>query len=121
MCIRDRLGITSLFVASKYEEIYPPELHDFSKITDYTYTKEEIMSQERLLLTQLSFNINCPTILFFLNRFVKVAGCNKKETLFATYLAELTLIDAQMNKWPPSRIAAASVYVSMKMIEPAST
>jgi hypothetical protein len=34
------LGITALFVASKYEEIYPPELCDFTKITDYTYNKE---------------------------------------------------------------------------------
>lgn len=44
------LGITALFIASKYEEIYPPELHDFSKITDFTYSKEEIMRLERLLL-----------------------------------------------------------------------
>jgi hypothetical protein len=83
-----------LFVASKYEEIYPPELQDFSKITDFTYSKENIMAQEQILLTRLKFDINVPTILFFLNRFVKVAGFSKREVFFATYLAELTLIDA---------------------------
>lgn len=66
----------------------------------------------------LSFDINVPSIYFFLNRFVKVAGLTNKEKCFANYLAELTLIDAQMNKWSPSKIAAASIYVSRKMLQP---
>jgi len=37
------LGITALFVASKYQEIYPPEMRDFTKITDNTYSREDIM------------------------------------------------------------------------------
>ena len=37
------LGITALFVASKYQEIYPPEMSDFTKITDNTYSREDIM------------------------------------------------------------------------------
>lgn len=33
------VGVTALFIASKYEEIYPPELKDFVYITDRAYTK----------------------------------------------------------------------------------
>jgi len=33
------VGVTALFVASKYEEIYPPELKDFVYITDRAYSK----------------------------------------------------------------------------------
>jgi cyclin B len=33
------VGVAALFVASKYEEIYPPELKDFVYITDRAYTK----------------------------------------------------------------------------------
>ena len=33
------VGVAALFIASKYEEIYPPELKDFIYITDRAYTK----------------------------------------------------------------------------------
>lgn len=67
------LGITALFVASKYQEIYPPEMRDFTKITDNTYSREDIMHQEEVLLHTLNFDVNMPTVLFFLDRFTRVA------------------------------------------------
>lgn len=33
------VGVTALLIASKYEEIYPPELKDFVYITDRAYSK----------------------------------------------------------------------------------
>jgi len=33
------VGVTALLIASKYEEIYPPELKDFVYITDKAYSK----------------------------------------------------------------------------------
>jgi len=38
------LGVTAMLVASKYEEIYAPEIRDFVYITDKAYTKEEILA-----------------------------------------------------------------------------
>ena len=37
------LGITSLLIAGKYEEIYPPELKDFVYITARAYSKEDVL------------------------------------------------------------------------------
>ena len=37
------VGITSMFIASKYEEIYPPDLRDFVYVTDKAYTKSQIL------------------------------------------------------------------------------
>lgn len=37
------VGVTALLIASKYEEIYPPEVKDFVFITDNTYTKEDVL------------------------------------------------------------------------------
>jgi G2/mitotic-specific cyclin-B, other len=37
------VGVTALLIASKYEEIYPPELKDFVFITDKAYTKEDVL------------------------------------------------------------------------------
>lgn len=33
------VGVTALLIASKYEEIYPPEMKDFVYITDRAYSK----------------------------------------------------------------------------------
>ena len=34
------LGISAMLVASKYEEIYPPEIRDYIYMTDKAYTKD---------------------------------------------------------------------------------
>lgn len=34
------LGVTAMLIASKYEEIYAPEIRDFIYMTDKAYTKE---------------------------------------------------------------------------------
>lgn len=36
-----------MFLASKYEELYPPEINEFVYITDSTYTKEQILHMEK--------------------------------------------------------------------------
>lgn len=41
------VGVTSLLIASKYEEIYPPELRDLVYICDRAYTRNEV-SQAQL-------------------------------------------------------------------------
>ncbi|KAM0847169.1 hypothetical protein ACQ4PT_055190 [Festuca glaucescens] len=45
------LGVASLLVAGKYEEIYLPKVNKFSEITDGTYTKQQSASAKRLELT----------------------------------------------------------------------
>mgnify|MGYP002049273354 CR=1 FL=1 len=40
------VGVTAMFIASKYEEIYAPECRDFVYISDKAYTREQILSME---------------------------------------------------------------------------
>jgi cyclin B len=37
------VGVTAMLIASKYEEIYAPEIRDFVYISDKAYTKEQIL------------------------------------------------------------------------------
>ena len=41
------VAVAALLIASKYEEIYVPELNDFVFISDSAFTKEEILQMER--------------------------------------------------------------------------
>lgn len=44
------VGVASLLIASKYEEIYPPSARDYVYYTDHAYTKDQILQKEREIL-----------------------------------------------------------------------
>ncbi len=37
------VGVAALFLAAKYEEIYPPQLNDFVFVAASTYTREQVL------------------------------------------------------------------------------
>ena len=37
------VGVAAMLLASKYEEIWAPEVHDFVYISDKAYTKEQVL------------------------------------------------------------------------------
>lgn len=67
------VGITAMFIASKYEEVYYPEIGDFVYITDNSYTSEEIRQMERIMLRTVGYNLASPGSLHFLRRYSKIA------------------------------------------------
>ena len=101
-----------MLIASKYEEIYAPEVKDFVYITDNAYTKEEIFQMEHSMLNTLEFNLTVPSSYRFLERFAKVADAQAKMLNLARYLIELPLIEQRMLKYPPSNLAASAIYLA---------
>ncbi|KAL4447373.1 hypothetical protein ABPG77_007406 [Micractinium sp. CCAP 211/92] len=119
------VGVTAMLVASKYEEIWAPEVRDFVYISDRAYTRDQILNMEKIMLNCLRFNLTVPSIYNFLGRNFKAAGVtnHKEVTLLATYLVELSLVDYGSLKFPYSQIAVAATYVaqlSVGMAEPYS-
>ena len=45
------VGVTSMFIAAKYEEILAPSVDEFVFMTENGYTKEEILKGERIILS----------------------------------------------------------------------
>ncbi len=66
------VSVAALLIASKYEEIYVPELQDFVFITDNAFTIDEILAMERSILVTLQFNVTIPSSYRFLQRFCKI-------------------------------------------------
>lgn len=117
------LGITSLFITNKYEEIYPPELKDHVEVTDNAYNKKDVLEMESLILNKLEFNITFPTCFKFFEVFFEkfkknfFVCYNDKFLYFARYLMTLSLIDYNMLKYTNSEIAISALYLSYKFIE----
>ena len=62
---RDKLqliAVSSLLIACKYEEIYPPEISSFVYITDNAYKKEDILNCEIKILEDLEYDLTYPSI-----------------------------------------------------------
>jgi cyclin B len=105
------VGVTAMLIASKYEEIWAPEVRDFVYISDRAYSRDQILNMEKIMLNVLRFNLTVPTHLHFMQRFLKAAGIveNKEIVAYATYLMELALPDYSMLKFNYSLIAASAV------------
>lgn len=73
-----------MLLASKYEEIYPPEIRDLVFITDRAYNKEQILEMESTMANALEFRLTVPTIYCFLLRYLKVRthGLRNERSLF---------------------------------------
>jgi len=51
------LGITAMFLSSKYEEIYPPNISEFVYVCADTYFADEIKKMEGRILNAIEFNL----------------------------------------------------------------
>ena len=60
------VGVASLLIACKYEEIYPPLIKSFIYITDNAYNKDELLNMEKKILSKLEFNICFPSPLRYM-------------------------------------------------------
>ncbi|XP_077241594.1 G2/mitotic-specific cyclin S13-7-like [Tasmannia lanceolata] len=106
------VGIAGMLIASKYEEIWAPEINDFICISDRVYSREQILVMEKRMLNKLEWSITVPTPYVFLVRFLKAAASDKEMEHMCFFFAELALIQYSMVMYCPSMIAASSVYAA---------
>lgn len=111
------VGVSAMLLASKYEEMYAPEIGDFVFITDNAFTKAQIRKMEALIFRTLDFSIGKPLCLHFLRRNSKAGSVDAEKHQLAKYLMELTLVDYESVKFSPSEVAAAALCLSMKAID----
>ena len=139
------IGVTCMFVASKYEDIYPLKMkmvHE--KIAHQKLAIEEIKALELDILKVINYKIPAPTVIDFLKiylREVLYIGHQGKTSLtteekeeiptnsktpaglrfliynMALFLAKMSVHDYELSGRRPSIVAVGAVYVSMKICE----
>merc|ERR1711920_570581 len=120
------LGVVAMLIAAKFEEIDPPKVRELSYITANTYSKEEILNMEAVVLIALGFQIAVPTPVHFLDRLQRANGCDGMHSALAQYALELSLLDIGSLRHPPSVLVCASLLLSnvilgRKPVWPAAT
>jgi len=110
------VGITSLMISAKFEEIYPPKIKEFVHVCDKAYSQEDINKMEILILQAMNFQVCCPTAMHFLDQYQRANACIDSHKDLCQYLLELALVDYKMLKYPPSHQAAAAILLSNKLL-----
>jgi hypothetical protein len=116
----DRLqlvGVTAMFIASKYEEVLSPHVQNFRHVADDGFTEEEILSAERFVLTALNYDLSYPNPMNFLRRISKADNYDIQTRTLGKYLLEIGCLDHRFLVYPPSQIAAASMYLARLVLE----
>jgi hypothetical protein len=139
------MGVTSMFIASKYEDIYPLKMKMvFEKIAHKKLSIEKIKSMELEMLKTIHYKIPAPSILDFLKINLKEVldighlgntsmKKEEKDTLptnsdspagqkllmlkMGIYLAKMSMHDLNLSVRHPSLLAVGAIYVSLKICE----
>uniref|UniRef100_A0A803P3G9 B-like cyclin n=1 Tax=Cannabis sativa TaxID=3483 RepID=A0A803P3G9_CANSA len=108
------VGLTALLLASKYEDSWQwiPRVKDLLSISAESYTREQMLGMEKLILKKLKFRLNTPTPYVFMLRFLKAAQSDAKLEHLAFYLIELCLVEYEALMFKPSLLCASAIYVA---------
>ena len=105
-------GITALFIAAKYEEVWAPRIYDFVSVCDNLYSRQEIVQMEKHMLNALKYKISMPTAYTFLVRYLKAAHADVTIAQISCYILEVTLLSYPLLRYLPSQLAAAAILVA---------
>ena len=131
------IAVSSMLIASKYEEISAPPVEDFVRITDFTYSTEEVMLPSTLeffqcfaaeidssllqvlrmeaeILRTLSFKLTAVTPFVFLQKIRSLLKMDEDLSQLSLYLAEITIQDLSFTAYPPSHIAFSAVILALQ-------
>ncbi|EPB72399.1 cyclin domain protein [Ancylostoma ceylanicum] len=111
------VGVASMLVASKYEEMYAPDIHDFEYITDNAYNKKMILKMEAKILIAADFDLSRPHSLTFLRWFSKEMKFGMRMHHMAKYLIEMAFLDASLSPVLPSHTACACTYIAARLCD----
>ena len=111
------VGITAMFIASKYEEVLSPHVQNFKHVADDGFSEEEILQAERYVLAALNYDLSYPNPMNFLRRISKADGYDIQTRTLGKYLLEISLLDHKFMGYHPSHIAAASMYLARLILE----
>ncbi|KAJ4466932.1 cyclin-like protein [Lentinula edodes] len=106
------VGVTSMFIAAKVEEIVCPSAEEFLAQTEASYSVADVFGAERYVLKTLNWNLNYANPVHFLRRVSKADDYNVKARTIAKYLLEIACLEWRLIAAPPSLLAAAAMWLA---------
>ena len=108
------LGVASLLISFKSNEVNIPPLQQFIDISNGAYTKSELLDMEKEILKTLNFEILFPTAEDFYSIISTYYNFTEVQNHLGYYFLDSSLIDLDLLKYKPSTIGVACAYIVMK-------
>jgi cyclin A len=106
------VGITAIWIAAKYEEMWAPTVAECVSITANTYNRDEVMRMERTILAALQFKLTVPTCYMMLARLLDVIEADAQLRNTALFYLEHAVLDYKYLGFLPSQLAYSSLYLA---------
>lgn len=110
------LGLGSLLISSKIEEVFYPEIADFSSISDFSYSKEEIIDMEESILSELGFEFSEASALEIFMFCARKMDFAEKWVEFGTYTLELCLLEYETLKYAKGLLAVSTAFLARSLL-----
>lgn len=111
------VGVTCMFIAAKYEEIMAPSVKHFVECADAAYTEKDILDAEQYVLRVLGWDCSYPNVMTFLRRVSKAEDFDDQTRSVAKFFVEIACVDHRLLPFPPSQIAAASLWLARLILD----
>lgn len=101
------VGITCLWIASKYEEIYPPRTRNYIEVTADSYSLNDLKRTEGKIIEALDFNLNRSTSLQILEAISE--SIDEKSVSLCKYLLEYSIFTGLSKDYTPSTLVTSAL------------
>lgn len=108
------VGTTCLLIASKYEEIYAPEIRDLEYITEKSCKYEDFISKEMEILTKLDFDILTVYSYSLLQRIHHISLLPDEVFHLALFILECMFFEEEFLKYDDFTKALSALYFAKK-------
>ena len=109
------LGVAALFMAAKYEEIYPPRMAHFTRLVGEDTPATLLPQLETSLLQFLHFDLTRCLPLDFFRIFATVAQFDSPTTAFGLFVMSLCCMDQSFHSCSPSLVSFGICYFLQKV------
>jgi hypothetical protein len=111
------IGAAATLIAAKFEEVYEPSLDKLSYLMDSAFSIRDITLAECSVLSQLGWQVSCPTAAHFLSQFVACSNANGSASRcakIAWQILDMALLDECSVRCLPSRLALSALSVACR-------
>ena len=110
------IGLASFFIASKYEDIYSPDVQSLTNIFSFKYHYKDILDKETEILQSLDYSLHYISSYKILNLLYHLSNINDINLKhFADMILEISLTDLNIMKYSQIKRAIASFLFAKKM------
>lgn len=114
----------TLLLSPVQVEVCSPRIGHLLAFCCHAFTKEQLCNLECLILLRLNFRLDAPTLAFFLDYYTNYLDASRLEgggrcpagSSLARKVCELSLADYAFNKYSPSVVAGAALWLTSDLM-----